>query len=301
MNLLCDCPGRISDWGVPFHEIELNTQPDWIRSLGCQSGLYAGVVPEAWHPLISHMIVEARAEASQFDALASYAQKPDGIPDGAVMLALEGSGFHGQRGRPWRAHAGNIHLSACFHPNRDASELGMGLTMVPAVAVLRTLRKFHRDVPETGIKWVNDILVRGKKVSGVISSTIFQAGRVQTVVFGIGLNVETVPDIEASSLMQRASCLNHCWETKLTWQDVVPVLISSLAAVYQCLMEDGLDAVYGEYVANSIVMGRPVKIYEDRLSDARLLAEGVITGLNRDLSLQLEGREEPIVHGRLVI
>jgi biotin-[acetyl-CoA-carboxylase] ligase BirA-like protein len=300
MKLFRGCPDRISGWKVPLFETDLDTQPAWLRPLVVEGRLYGGNLSESLHPLVTHVIVEGQAAGSQFDALMSFSQQAERIPGGTVMLALEGDGFHGQRGRPWRAHAGNIHLSACFHPDRDAEEFGMGLTMVPALAVLQTLRKLHIDVPETGIKWVNDILVRGKKVSGVITSTVLQAGRVQTVVFGVGLNVETVPEVDASPLVPPPSCLNSCWETQLTWQNVAPVLIRSLASVYECLLEDGVDAIFREYSADSLVIGRNVHVYEDSPGDPRLLSGGIVTELNSDLSLQLKGSADPVRHGRLV-
>lgn len=300
MNLLCDCPGRISGWKVPLFETDLDAQPAWVRPLMGAGGLYAGVRLDSFHPRVTQVIVEEQAKGSQFDALMAFAQQAERIPDGTVMLALEGDGFHGQRGRPWRAHAGNIHLSACFHPDRDAEELGMGLTMVPAVAVLRALRELHLDVPETGIKWVNDILVRGKKVSGVISSAVLQAGRVQTVVFGVGLNVETVPEVEASPRVPAPSCLNRCWDTQLTWQQVAPVLIHSLCSAYQNLLEAGVETLFKEYHADSLVIGRNVQVYEDSLDEPRLLAEGRVTELNADLSLQCTGSADPVRHGRLM-
>jgi BirA family biotin operon repressor/biotin-[acetyl-CoA-carboxylase] ligase len=301
MNLFCDCPGQISGWKFPLLETHLKTQPAWLRTLAGEGVRHGGAMSEPFHPQVTQVVVEGRADGSQFDALMRCSQQAEEIPDGTVMLALEGEGFHGQRGRPWRAHAGNLHLSACFHPDRDAGELGMGLTMVPAVAVLQTLRKLHIDVPETGIKWVNDILVRGKKVSGVISSTVLQAGRVQTVVFGVGLNVETVPEVDASPLVPPPSCLNRCWDTQIGWQDVAPVLIHSLASAYQCLLEDGVETLFRRYRDDSLVVGRNVQVYEDRPEESCLLAQGRVIELNSDLSLQLEDVADPVRHGRLVL
>ena len=80
-----------------------------------------------------------RSPISQFDGLREMLQSGQAPPTPFASLAFTGDGFHGNRGRPWQALEGNLHLTALYSPNRPASELGVGLSMVPSLAVADAL------------------------------------------------------------------------------------------------------------------------------------------------------------------
>ncbi len=67
--------------------------------------------------------------------------------------------------------------------------------MLPVVALVDAVRAVTGGALRPGIKWVNDVLVDGRKIGGVLTSTQTQGDRVSAVLLGIGLNVATAPPV----------------------------------------------------------------------------------------------------------
>lgn len=103
--------------------------------------------------------------------------------DHCAIVALAQSAGRGRYRRKWVSHHGNLYASFIFNsPERDPR-----LSYAVAVAIAETLSSF--GIQPT-IKWPNDILISGKKISGVL---IEYAGRF--VIVGIGINVHTNPTV----------------------------------------------------------------------------------------------------------
>ncbi len=105
--------------------------------------------------------------------------------DHSVIVAAAQSDGRGRFRRKWVSHHGNLYASFIYAaPERDAR-----LSYAVAVAVADTLISLG-IIPT--IKWPNDILVDGKKISGIL---IEYFGRF--VVVGIGINISTNPTVES--------------------------------------------------------------------------------------------------------
>ena len=122
---------------------------------------------------------------------------------GTLVIADTQSAGRGRRGRGWISPAGEgIFMSLIVRPDVHPSQVAkMSLTL--ALAVARAIEK------ETGldarIKWPNDIVIKGRKVCGLLLEMDATAEKVNSIVAGVGINVhQTVFDQEiahtASSL-----------------------------------------------------------------------------------------------------
>ncbi len=104
--------------------------------------------------------------------------------DHTAIWALAQSAGRGRFRRPWVSHHGNLYVSFIYDcPERDAR-----MAYAVAVAVAETIASF--GIHPT-IKWPNDILVDGKKISGAL---IEYSGRF--VIVGIGINVKSNPTVD---------------------------------------------------------------------------------------------------------
>lgn len=104
--------------------------------------------------------------------------------DHTVIVAAAQSAGRGRYRRKWVSHHGNLYASFIYAaPERDAR-----LSYAVAIAVADTLFSF--GITPT-IKWPNDILVDGKKISGIL---IEYYGRF--VIVGIGINIATNPTVD---------------------------------------------------------------------------------------------------------
>lgn len=273
-----------------------------IHSLVADAELWTAA---AWPEIDGHLLVVDHATQSQFLRLQQRLQAGHRVPDAFACIALEGSGFVGQRGRAWSALRGNLHLTVHRRLSLPVRDLQAGLVALPAVAAAETLDAVVGSSEDIGIKWVNDVFMNERKVGGVLTATHVQGGRIEHVLFGIGLNVARAPDLPALPWVTPATCLA---EVDPALGDALPrVLLELLRRVWMGV-DDVLAGRAAEWVERyrqrSVVVGRCVRIDPEEASDpydGMALVSGRVLALTDDLGLVLEGVPDPVRRGRLTL
>lgn len=123
--------------------------------------------------------------------------------DGLALLADHQTAGRGQHARRWlAAPRSSVLLSVLLYPRAEIARPAL-LTAWAAVSVCEVVRVLTGIPPR--IKWPNDVLVRGRKVCGILIEQTRQ-GAVPATVVGIGLNVTQTPeDFEAAGLPEATS------------------------------------------------------------------------------------------------
>ena len=104
---------------------------------------------------------------------------------GAVRIAELQVQGRGRRGRSWQSPYGqNLALSLGVKLPLKPDRLG-GFSLCVGLAAADALQSI--GVPDVTLKWPNDVLVRGRKVSGILVE-VFSAGPATDVIIGIGIN-----------------------------------------------------------------------------------------------------------------
>jgi len=121
-----------------------------------------------------------------------------GAPHGTLVSATEQTAGRGRQGRAWVALPGRSLL--CSWVIRDPSPL---LSLAAGVAVAETIEAVLSEAA-VKIKWPNDVLLEGRKLSGILVE-----GRPQErwAVLGIGLNVAIPQEDFPAELRERAGTL----------------------------------------------------------------------------------------------
>jgi len=248
-----------------------------------------------------------KAKESQFDVVRRALAGND-RPSGAIAsVAIEGDGFHGHRDRGWSAVRGNLHLTAALFPDVPAAEFAPAMTMLPAVAVTEGIRRATHGRVEPGIKWVNDILVAGRKVAGVLTATVTQGETLEAVVLGIGLNVETVPEVAPTPFVPTVgSLLDSPGAGPISLRAALVCTLDALAERYRALLAKGPEDLFRAYRRDSLVIGRRVRIWPEGIPESEPpeawpepIARGVVREVRPDLTLEIEGLPDPVHRGRL--
>ena len=107
----------------------------------------------------------------------------EGYPEGTLVVAEYQSAGRGRRGREWEGPSGaGIYMTLVLKPEIEPDNASM-LTLVAALAVSAAVRELTgRSV---GIKWPNDIVMNGKKISGILTEMSMQSDHVDQIVIGI--------------------------------------------------------------------------------------------------------------------
>lgn len=209
----------------------------------------------------------------------------EGAPHGATVLADHQLAGHGRMGRSYYSPPGGLYMSIIL----DAGDLPPGMvTTLAAVSVLKSVQALSGQALK--IKWVNDLLLDGRKVCGILAESLSMQRQLSRVVLGIGINTVSVafpPEIAdtAGTLAREGINLDREW--------LAAAIINELMAGLT-LCPQHLD----DYRAHCVTLGREVRFsYEGQLRTGRAREVDITGALLVDTaegSLRLEAGEVSI-------
>lgn len=103
-----------------------------------------------------------------------------------VLIADKQIHGRGQMGRKWQSTPfENIICSIAIHPDRnDGISI---LSLLLAASICKVLQEIEKSLV-LSIKWPNDVLLNGKKVSGILTETNYYGQQLESVIIGFGVN-----------------------------------------------------------------------------------------------------------------
>lgn len=277
----------------------------WLLLAGSASCWRCEIAGTDVWPARRVMLID-RASASQFEALqAVLRDNGQELPDGLIALALEGSGFVGQRQRSWTALRGNLHLTAHYRLGLPAARVEADLMILPTVATADAIRQTSAGRCVPAIKWINDLILPMGKVAGVLTATQIEGDQIINVLFGIGINIEQAPMLDPAPFASSAAALADADPAmRGSLSGLFAALVAALDAGVQTLREQGSSSLFQQYRALSLCIGRKVRLWPASCQDlfhTPPMAQGRILDILPDLSLVLEGQSEPVRNARLAL
>ncbi len=204
----------------------------------------------------------------------------EGAPDGTVVLTETQTAGRGRMARKWdsAAHKG-VWMSIILRPNVPPQKAPQ-FTLVTAVAIVRAIEEVTALQPN--IKWPNDILLNGKKCTGILTELQSDADGIQALIVGIGLNVNQdkedfdleVQDIATSLKMKSGQTVNR--------QELVRAVLFYTELYTQMYIDEGFGMLKILWESYSTTIGQPVRA---RMTNHTL--EGIAEGISDDGVLQL--------------
>lgn len=211
-----------------------------------------------------------------------------GAVEGTLVLAEQQTGGKGRLGRPWHSPKGTgIWMSLIVRPAIPLPKTPQ-MTLLTAVCVARTIRE------ETGlpvkIKWPNDIFIGDKKVCGILTELNAESDRVNYLVIGIGLNVNSVESDFPEELAQVGTSLRIESGQSISRVRFIQQFCRIFEETYEQFLLEGFQPIKSEWEAYSYTIGRLVTI---QTISQKL--EGRAIGLNEEGVLLVED-EAGLVH-----
>jgi len=208
----------------------------------------------------------------------------NGSAEGTMVIAETQTKGKGRLGRSWVSPKGQgLYFSLIFCPKLSVGEVSL-MTLMSAVAVCQTVREM--TPLEAKIKWPNDILVRGRKLSGILMELNADMDGVKFVILGIGLNINT----PLKSLPAHAASLKS--ETRKIYSRVavLQALLKNLETWYHVFQHQGSKSVLQQWRQWSDTLGRHV-----RLEDQQGVLEGMAVDVDESGRLLLEDKSGRIL------
>jgi BirA family transcriptional regulator, biotin operon repressor / biotin---[acetyl-CoA-carboxylase] ligase len=186
-----------------------------------------------------------------------------GARHGTIIVAESQRVGRGREGRVWQSPKGlGLYLSAVVRPPLPLAMVPP-MTLAIGVGLCDAVRTFGADAH---LKWPNDLLVRGKKLAGVLVEAQSQGTRLEAVIVGIGVNlggelpaavVDTAITLEeaAGHVIDRNRFVQGLLEHVEHWIDrYVASGLASVSAAWEERMAKHLIA-RASTLANTVVEG----------------------------------------------
>ena len=104
---------------------------------------------------------------------------------GSVVISQRQTAGRGRMNRKWITIKGGLSMSVVLHPKFDASVSTL-FPMAASLALASAIQKTMNIKPN--VKWPNDVVIKGKKVAGMIVDASIQSNLIESMVLGVGIN-----------------------------------------------------------------------------------------------------------------
>jgi len=194
-----------------------------------------------------------------------------GEPEGTVVIAEEQTAGRGRAGHAWHSErATGIYATLLLRPH-------LAPVQAPLLTMMAGLSAHAAIEAQTGLKvdlkWPNDLLIRGKKVGGILTEMHAEPAQIRFVIVGIGLNVnqEKFP----SELSAIATSLRVEAGKPQSRLELLVRLLREFENDYNRFLSEGAESVTKRFVAiSSYAQGKRVRVSNGKESFA-----GVTDGL----------------------
>lgn len=118
----------------------------------------------------------------------------EGKPHGLLVCAEKQTGGKGRRGRAWSSPPGeSIYMTLLLRPQLQPAHASM-LTLVMGLAAAQAcntllLRTLGEKAPKVKLKWPNDLVIDGRKLTGILTEMNSEVDFIHYLVIGTGINV----------------------------------------------------------------------------------------------------------------
>ncbi len=214
-----------------------------------------------------------------------------GAAEGTVIVADEQTAGKGRLKRIWLSPKGNIALSVILYPD---------VAYLPYLIMVASLAMVHSIETVTGlksqVKWPNDVLIKGRKVCGILIESDVKGNVVDYTIIGIGVNVKLrlshFPDIQST-----ATSLSDELGREVSRLDMIRQLLVEIERLYLTLRTGG--SIYDEWRDSLVTLGRRVSV-----KSGKNIYKGVAESVTIDGGLLLrlsDGRLTKIISGDVTL
>jgi len=209
----------------------------------------------------------------------------DGCPDFTVVIAGRQVKGRGRLKRTWLSSEGGLYFNTVLRPQFPPAQS----YKVNFLASLVLSQVLHRDYGiDARVKWPNDVLVEGEKISGMLAEMETEAGGISYINLGIGINVNNDP----APVELRATSVKSLLGREVSRRD----LLAGFLDVFQRRMGDiATDDVIAEWKRHTMTLNQKVRIVT-----TQAVSEGVaidVTETGALLLKQPDGTVKTVVYG----
>lgn len=224
----------------------------------------------------------------------------EGAAHGTAVIAEGQTAGRGRLGRSFYSptHA-NLYTSVVLRPSLSASQAAT-VILAAAIAVAETVVATLGSPGAVEIKWPNDVLLDGRKTSGILMELSAEATRVGFLVLGIGVNLNVDRQSFPEEFRALATSLASHSGRPVNRLDFTRRLFVTLEDVLDVHAEQGWGALRPRFQEFFRMSGRRIRVSD--LAEGE--TNGVCQGIDPDGALRLErddGQQTRVLAGDVTI
>ncbi len=188
----------------------------------------------------------------------AYELATQGAEEGEVVIAESQVKGRGRLGRNWFSPPYlNLYLSVILRPQIPPHQAPL-ITLMAAVATAEAIEKCSGLRPL--IKWPNDILLKGRKVAGLLNEIKSETDRIHFVILGIGVNLNVAEKMFPKKIRRIATSLKRERGEGVSRKEFLQRLLEELEGWYQRFLKKGDKLILDAWRERSRIKGKRVKV-----------------------------------------
>ena len=207
--------------------------------------------------------------------------------DKTVIYTSKQTAGRGRLERKWDFVGGeNIYASIILKPEDKLKEVYSNLTQYLSVMISRTMESYG---VEPGIKWPNDVLINGRKVSGILAESVLEKDNLAGIILGFGINLNCAEN-NLSKIDKPATSLNIELGKNIERDSFLSELLNRFFLLYDRFIEEGFSLIKDEYMRRAVFLNNTITV---RTFDKEVT--GLAVGVTDKGALRLKEKNKELV------
>lgn len=214
--------------------------------------------------------------------------------EGTVLISEIQTNARGRLGKKWEAPEGGIWMSLILRPQVPPARIGL-ITLATGVAIAKSIRSLGVDAK---IKWPNDVLIHGKKISGVLTEVNATFNEIDWIVVGIGIDSNLKLEDFSEDIRIGTTTLTEELPAKVDENELIAIFLNEFEKVYELYKDGEIETILKDWRDLADTIGKYVNITQT----GGKITQGYVVGINNEGSLIIErqdGALEKIISGEL--
>ncbi|WP_214629856.1 biotin--[acetyl-CoA-carboxylase] ligase [Paenibacillus agaridevorans] len=199
------------------------------------------------------LLVEGEVTSTQ-DLARNAAEQ--GEAEGYLVIAEQQKNGRGRMGRGWVSPYGKgIWMSMVLRPSVPI-HCAPQLTLLTAVALCRSLRRVTEL--NVGIKWPNDLLIDGRKISGILLESAAEDERLKHIVAGVGISVNLAANDYPEEVLEKAVSLRIAAGRTFDRTELIAAFLKEWEELYELFLQQGFRPIAELWESLAVSLGQKV-------------------------------------------
>jgi BirA family biotin operon repressor/biotin-[acetyl-CoA-carboxylase] ligase len=212
--------------------------------------------------------------------------------EGLVVIADTQTGGKGRHDREWHSPSGGLYLSIVLKPRLSVEETPL-MGLLAGVAVASAIEQI--SPLEVKLKWPNDIMIKEKKLGGILSELISVGSDILGVIIGIGINQNVNMSDLPKDVRRRGTSMLQEMNGATSRPKLAATIINEIDRLLTIVeIQNSFSAILDDWRSRTSTLGRWIFV-----DDGTSKYEGAAVEIENDGSLVIETGERGVIRVKI--